>query len=147
MKFLWTNFRALLLKFRAASLLNIAGLAVALAVAIVVAIQVKWDFTYDRGWDNAEKIFTIRRYMHADGRTLGSSSWNWPIEVTRVAPEVESYTLFSNQGNHVFDIPGEDGAPVQHTVLWSKARGGFVQMFQPRIIAGDTTGVFSQPRS
>ena len=145
MKFLWTNFRALLRRFRAASLLNIAGLAVALAVAIVVAIQVRWDFTYDRGWENADKIFTIRRYMHADGLTLGSSTWNWPITATKVAPEIEGYTLISRQGSQVFDIAGEDGAPVQHTVLWSKARGGFVQMFQPKIIAGDTTGVFSEP--
>ncbi len=145
MKFLWTNFRSLLHKFRAASLLNIVGLAVALAVAIVVAIQVRWDFTYDRGWDNAERIFTIRRYMHADGLTLGSSTWDWPGEVMKAAPEVENHTLFAWQGPMVFDVPGPDGTQVQHTVPYMKARGGFVDMFEPQIIAGDTTGVFSEP--
>jgi putative ABC transport system permease protein len=145
MKFLWTNFRSLLAKFRAASLLNIAGLAVALAVAIVVAIQVRWDFTYDRGYENAEKIFTIRRYMHADGLTLGSSTWDWPREITATIPEVENYTLLYRRGEVVIDRPDADGAFVQHTVEYSQVNGGMLEMFSPKIVAGDTTGLFTTP--
>ena len=145
MKFLWTNFRSLLAKFRTASLLNIAGLAVALAVAIVVAIQVKWDFTYDRGYENAEKIFTIRRYMHADGRTIGSSTWDWPRKIMAEIPEVENYTLLQLRGNVVMDRPAPDGTFVQQPVWYTLVNGGFLEMLSPEIISGDTTGLFTTP--
>ncbi len=143
MKFLWTNFRSLLAKFRTASLLNIAGLAVALAVAIVVAIQVKWDFTYDRGYTNAKRIFTYERYQQTDGTAFMTLNMQWPQKMLDEIPEVEAFTLVWSPREMPVDRMEADGSYVQYRINHTPVRADFFKVFTPEIIAGETTGLFT----
>lgn len=55
------NFLYLLRHHKAAALLNLAGLTVALASFMLIVMQVDYDLGYDRQYENADRIFRIER--------------------------------------------------------------------------------------
>ena len=61
MKYLFHNFINTLRHYKASSLLNIFGMAVAFAAFYVILTQVRWGMTYNQGLPDGERIFVITR--------------------------------------------------------------------------------------
>ena len=61
MKYLFHNFINTLRHYKASSLLNIFGMAVAFAAFYVILTQVQWGFTYNKGIEDGERIFLMTR--------------------------------------------------------------------------------------
>ena len=61
MKYLFHNFINTLRHYKASSLLNIFGMAVAFAAFYVILTQVQWGFTYNQGLSDGERIFVMTR--------------------------------------------------------------------------------------
>ena len=59
MKYLFHNFINTLRHYKASSLLNIVGMAVAFAAFYVILSQAKWGLTYNQGIDDDDRIFLI----------------------------------------------------------------------------------------
>lgn len=55
------NFITSLKRFSVASALNIVGMAVAFATAYLILVQLCYDFTFNRGIANADRIFVIEK--------------------------------------------------------------------------------------
>lgn len=59
---IWMNIRC----YRLSSLLNIAGLAIAIAVAYTMLVQVNYDFSYNRGIKDAGRLFRVEHKFIQD---------------------------------------------------------------------------------
>ena len=59
MKTILRNFLSVLRRFKMATFLNVAGLAVAFAAFIVILIQVNYERSFDRCHPTAERVFRV----------------------------------------------------------------------------------------
>ncbi|MDR2010094.1 MAG: ABC transporter permease [Bacteroidales bacterium] len=147
MKTIFKNFIHLLSKFRTSSIFNILGLSVALVVFFIVLMQVHYDFTFDRGYTNSNKIFQFNRYYLEDGEEETSTNINFQIPefLKESFPEIENYCMLSNWGSSEFDILKEDDFVETYNIPFIRSTPGFWKVFSPEIIYGDTTAIFSAP--
>ena len=88
-------------RFKTATLLNLAGLAVAFAALFLFLTQVKYSASYNRGIPHAERIMRVEAMMNG-------ASWNTNccvplLEMMMEMPEVESGTMFA-YWNHKSEI-------------------------------------------
>ena len=68
MKYIFHNFINTLRHYKASSLLNIFGMAVAFAAFYVILTQVRWGMTYNQGLPDGERIFVMTRpYLDKEG--------------------------------------------------------------------------------
>ncbi|MDR1436640.1 MAG: hypothetical protein LBI65_00835 [Candidatus Symbiothrix sp.] len=144
MKYFFGNFFHVLKAFRTSSAINIAGLSAALIVFFVVLMQVHYDFTYDRGYRNADRIAQINMYDKNTGNTLFYVNFQIPALISERIPETGAYCLldyFSREES--FDVDKGGIAPEIHKIPYIRTTSGFLKVFTPEIIAGDTTGIFS----
>ncbi|MDR3339433.1 MAG: ABC transporter permease [Candidatus Symbiothrix sp.] len=144
------NFLFVLKRFTTSSLINILGLSVALIVFFVVLLQVYYDFTFDRGYTNADKIVQFNIFQSDENETGISTNINFqiPAQINDRLPEVEAFCMLYNAGEGAFDIDKEgDNVPETHQMRNIYATQGFWKVFSPKILWGDTTGIFSAPGS
>ena len=88
-------------RFKTATLLNLAGLAVAFAALFLFMTQVKYSANYNRGIPHAERIMRVEAMMNG-------AHWNTNccvplLEMMMEMPEVESGTMFA-YWNHKSEI-------------------------------------------
>ena len=93
----------MLRKFTTSSIINIAGLSVALLVFFVVLIQVHYDLTYDRGYKNADRIAQFYVDFGRDSWvTLDYVNQQDPFETQQKVPELKSLCLVNGIGQGLF---------------------------------------------
>ncbi|MDR3219185.1 MAG: ABC transporter permease [Dysgonamonadaceae bacterium] len=140
------NFLFVLKRFTASSVINILGLSVALIVFFVVLMQVYYDFTFDRGYTDADKIVQFNIFQD-DGKGVGITTnvnFQIPAQISDRLPEVEVYCMLSNWGEESFDVDKEgSNSPETHSIRQIRTTQGFWSVFSPEILSGDTTGIFS----
>jgi putative ABC transport system permease protein len=141
------NFLFVLKRFKTSSVINILGLSVALTVFFVVLMQVHYDFTYDRGYANADKIAMFYMIKDDGSESNGSTSINLhiPAQINDRLPEVEAYCSLSYMEEEPFDVDRRHAAPQTFRLRYLCATPGFTDVFTPEILAGDVTGVFEAP--
>ncbi|MCC8155368.1 MAG: ABC transporter permease, partial [Tannerellaceae bacterium] len=59
MKTITRNFLSVLRRFKMATVLNLLGLTVAFAAFMVILIQVKYEYSYDRTYSTADRIYRV----------------------------------------------------------------------------------------
>ena len=92
MKYLFHNFINTLRHYKASSLLNIFGMAVAFAAFYVILTQVQWGFTYNRDIKDGDRIYVMAKPSFGGGRDLITSFCRPMAEqVLAECSEVESY--------------------------------------------------------
>ena len=139
------NFLFVLKRFKTSSIINIAGLSVALMVFFVVLIQVYYDFTYDRGYRNADRIAEFNIYNFDDGTTKPWINFQISAMLSSSLPEVEAYCLCVNWEKEKFDINKGNNLTVTSEISISRTTQGFWKVFTPDVILGDTSHIFSSP--
>ncbi|MDR2148154.1 MAG: FtsX-like permease family protein [Tannerella sp.] len=145
MNTLFSNFLHVLKRFKTSSVINIVGLSVALMVFFVVLLQVYYDFTYDKGYRNADKIVQFNQYSPDDDAVDLTINFQIPALISSRMPEVEAYCMFWNSENMMFDVDKGNEMPETHEIPYIRTTQGFLKVFSPEIIMGDTTGIFSSP--
>jgi len=141
------NFIFILNRFKTSSIINIVGLSAALIVFFVVLMQVYYDFTFDKGYRNADRIAQLNIYDFNDGSTSRNTDIQIPFNISSHFPEVEGYCICDfTRGEQLCDIIDNGNiTPQTHEVTIIRTTQGFWQVFTPDIIQGDTTGIFSSP--
>ncbi len=93
-KIAWRN----LLRNKVFSLINISGLASGLACFILIALYVADELSYDRVYNDAERIYRINSDMVFGGNKLHLAVTSDPMGPTlkRDYPQVEEYVRFYN---------------------------------------------------
>jgi putative ABC transport system permease protein len=141
------NFLFILKRFKTSSVINILGLSVALIVFFVVLMQVHYDFTYDRSYANADKIVQFNIFQNEKGKSSYGTNVNSqiPAQINDRLPEVETYCLLTYWGNEPFDVDKNNVAPETYQLPYARVTQGFLKVFAPEILSGDTTAVFVTP--
>ncbi len=117
MNYLFRNFGSVLRQFTTSSMINIAGLSVALLVFFVVLIQVHYDLTYDRGYKNADRIAQFYVDFGRDSWvTLDYVNQQDPFETQQKVPELKSLCLVNDNGETAIDLDTEGGMPQTYQV-------------------------------
>lgn len=65
MKYIFINFINTLRRYKASSLLNIVGMAVAFAAFYIILTQVVWGFSFNKGLEDDDRIFLM---VYTDGK-------------------------------------------------------------------------------
>lgn len=145
MKTILRNFSYVLRRFRLATFLNVAGLAVAFAAFLIIMMQIDYEWNFDRCHSTADRVFRVDR-MRGEKDLFG------PIvprafanAVFASSPHIEAYTMIS--------LPSTQ--PVYFTVGEGNDRKGFrenfvlcypdfVKVFDLKLIEGDA-GCLADP--
>ena len=59
MRYILINFVNTLRHYKASSMLNIFGMAVAFAAFFIIMTQVRWGFTYNQGIEDVDRIYVM----------------------------------------------------------------------------------------
>lgn len=132
MKYVFINFVHTLRRYKASSLLNITGMAVAFAAFYVILTQVRWGFGYNSGVEDADRIFLVQTTSLVDD-SGGQGIWVCcPLaeQMISSAAGVESY------GTGAFPASGDtylyvkEGDKVRHVCAEApKFSKGALSMF------------------
>jgi putative ABC transport system permease protein len=135
------NFLFVLKRFKTSSVINILGLSVAFAVLAVVLIQAKYDFTYDKSYPDAGDIYMQSFYAPGEKTPVFYSNQQMPAEIKAVFPEVQAYCIVDNTPHEIV-IPSSEGEKKIFTENVLTATPGFMDVFAPTVIDGNTAGLF-----
>lgn len=138
MKTILRNFSYVLRRFRLASFLNVAGLAVAFAAFLVIMMQIDYEWNFDRCHSTSDRIYRVDR-MRADVDLFG------PIvprafadAVFASSPHVEAYTLLSMVNTQpLYFTVGEDNDRKGFRENFALCYPGLVKVFDLSILEGD----------
>ena len=115
-------------------------------------MQVWYDFTYDRGYANADKIVQFHIFYDDGGGNFIGTSVNFqiPSQVNNRMPEAEAYCVASHQGEHgeqkeYFDVDKGQTAPETYELPYIRVTQSFLKVFAPEILTGDTADLFTAP--
>ena len=142
---IYKNFFGILKSFKSSSLINIVGLSVALTVLFIVTIQVHYDFTYDKSYKNTDKLNQLNILDGSKGDVILNMNLQLPAHIAQTIPEVERHCSAAIWGEQKFDIGNEANIPETHSLHLTLTTSGFLDVFTPEILSGDTTNIFSQP--
>ncbi len=123
--------------------INILGLAFGLAATILIALYVLDETSYDKQWDNADRIYRINSQTFSVGAGFSPrSATAMPVmpAMQRFFPDViETGTRFMTLDSeiHVGDQLFEETA--------TRVDPGFLDMFQLELVAGDLEAALSDP--
>ncbi len=132
-------------KFLVPSVLNVIGLAVAFASSFVIATQVVYDYTYDRGIEDHDKIFR----MEVTGALFDECS---PIickpasDIIGHQPHVLSYSAaeWSWTDQLSIEIESQGGYERIQNIGFVMGFGDFLSTFSPQMISGNAADL-AQP--
>lgn len=99
---IWMNIRC----YRLSSLLNIAGLAIALAAAYTMFVQVNYDFNYNSDIKDAERLFRVEHNIVGDGEWAYFFATPFARILVMDNPTVEGYHfgyLHNRDVDHTFE--------------------------------------------
>ncbi len=145
MKYFFSNFLNVLKQFKSSSFINIIGLSVALIVFFIVLIQAYYDFTYDKSYKNASEIAQFNILDGNSGFVYPNINFQIPALISERIPEVKSHCMVASWGTRVFDIDKGSAQPEVYKINYTPVTPAFMEIFQPEILLGDTTNIFSSP--
>ncbi len=135
---LFRNFLNTLRRYKAASLLNIIGLGIAFAAFAVILMQVHYDLTYDRFHPNADRIFRVENKLYEDEYHMPVNARPYARVVMKASPGIKRGGLYASWDSYSISVEGSD----EDTVFeqgWTYYTPDILQMFDFRILSGDTT--------
>jgi putative ABC transport system permease protein len=152
MRLILHNFLFVLKRFKTSSILNILGLAVAFAVFFISIVQTYYDFGYNRNFKNADNIYLYTLCRSSDVFRNKELSVQQLKEFADRHPEILNYCYIQKMWDS-YAIHDSTGVPVNFIynvpIILSREGAGesFVNVFKPKIIAGDAATAFIPGRA
>lgn len=139
MKIAFKNFITTLKRFKVASLLNIAGLALAFAAFYIIMAQVYSAFTYNGSIKDNERIYMISPYSEMLGRYNENAPNPVSYETAEALPVVESIASMAwyESPTHVW-INGNGNGYEKFKCGVTKCNSTLLDVFSFGIVAGNT---------
>lgn len=108
MKTLLLNFVSILRRFKAATFLNIAGLAVAFAAFLLIMMQIEYEWNFDRCHPTSDRIVRVDRFRGDDADMFAAILPRAFADVVFASsPHIEAATLIVPPWNDVYITIGE----------------------------------------
>ncbi|WP_300854697.1 ABC transporter permease [uncultured Alistipes sp.] len=142
MKIAFKNFLTTLRRYKASSLLNVAGLTMAFTAFYVIMVQVWWELGYNRSIPDAERIYLVAPtdFWDENGSTFTPQSPRPTGErLIELSPEIEAggplRAWFNTQPAWIM----RGGQYVQMPLKIITASTGFLETMRATAAAGDLT--------
>lgn len=138
MRTLFENMLRFLVRFKAATLLNIIGMSVAFASFMIIMAQVRYDLTFDTGYANSGKLYRVDMW-----NTNGSQEYDGMLspfliqEISQSSPDIRQLAFADGQaGEASFFDPqqGNDNLFVEPMVM---ASASLPELFGLQWVEGD----------
>jgi putative ABC transport system permease protein len=139
MKLLIKNIIILLTRFRMSSILTITGLAVAYAVFYMIVVQAHYDFSFDRNFEKSNSIFLYSRIIPNVDFLRTKTNVIEANELLAKYSEIKNVCyLYHGFLDERFDIKDDGIIKIENvSIPLTYTNAGFVDIFQPKILAGD----------
>ena len=137
MKTIIRNFLSVLRRFKMATALNVAGLAVAFAAFIVILIQINFDRTFDRCHPTSGRIFRVDLTIPGTFGTILPRAF---VEaVIQSSPHIEAGTLLTPSfgQNGVYLSVDRNGQPFGFKEIVTTCHASLPKIFAFPIVEGD----------
>lgn len=142
MKTLIRNFSHTFRRFFTASILNILGLSIAFASFFVIMTQVDYDYNFNKGYKDYEKIFRIEINPNPDS--------GWQLWTPRpLCEQLQSASPYIKSISQVESYQSEDEYEVNGNLFKTTTCtgfGNFLEIFQPEMINGSADAL-NQPKT
>ncbi len=117
------------------SLLNIIGLAVGMTVFILIAVYVQYELSFDKHFDNADRIYRVVR----DGRAFTPAALGSALRGD--LPEVESVARFMQRSNTLVSL--EQNNFLEDEFYWADRE--MFEVFSIPFLSGDPKTALNDP--
>ena len=137
MKTIIRNFINVLIRFKVATFLNVAGLAVAFAAFIVILIQINFERTFDRCHPTSGRIFRVDLTIPGTFGTILPRAF---VEaVIQSSPHIEAGTLLTPSfgQNGVYLSVDRNGQPFGFKEIVTTCHASLPKIFAFPIVEGD----------
>ena len=135
MKTILRNFLSVLRRFKMATFLNVAGLAVAFAAFIVILIQVNYERSFDRCHPTAERVFRVE--LETPG-TFGLILPRGFVEtVIQSSPHIEAGSLIYPYNSAIYFSVMESGEKIGYREPVYTCNPEITRVFDFPILEGD----------
>ena len=135
MKTILRNFLSVLRRFKMATFLNVAGLAVAFAAFIVILIQVNYERSFDRCHPTAERVFRVE--LETPG-TFGLILPRGFVEtVIQSSPHIEAGSLIYPYNSAIYFSVMENGEKIGYCEPVYTCNPEITRVFDFPILEGD----------
>ena len=142
MKTLIRNFSHTFRRFFTANILNILGLSIAFASFFVIMTQVDYDYNFNKGYKDYEKIFRIEINPNPDS--------GWQLWIPRpLCEQLQSASPYIKSISQVESYQSEDEYEVNGNLFKATTCtgfGNFLETFQPEMINGSADAL-NQPKT
>jgi putative ABC transport system permease protein len=136
-----------LLRQKAFSFINIAGLALAMAACLLIMQYVRFEWSYDGFHGKGSRIYRVRMDRYMNGEFQYKSAKTYPNVGSRLkadVPGVEEFVrLLPEEG--VLSIPQTETVFQEDRILFADA--SFFEVFSLKLMAGDATKALSAPNA
>lgn len=134
-----------LIKQKFFSIINIFGLAVSVAICIVISLFVFDELSYDRHFENSDRIYRFNSDVKFGGNDMKLSVMPAPLADAMLNdyPEVEASTRLRSWGSWL--VRKDEESIKEHNVIWADST--FFSVFSIPIIHGDAKTALSEPNS
>lgn len=132
-------------KFKAYSLINIAGLAIGLACCLLIMLYVQHELTYDRHHEHADRIYRIAADIYFGGNHLRMATAPAPMAPTMVNdfPEVLQSVRFRGQGSFLVKAQAMGQNFKEERVIFADST--LFEVFTMPMLAGDPETALRDP--
>jgi putative ABC transport system permease protein len=130
----FTNFVHVLKRFKASSLLNLAGLTVALASFFIIAAQVDFEYGQERCHPLADRIYRVELQREADQTAI----LPYPLTqaVIRSSPQVEAGSLINPFLDRFYITVEKDGQPEGFRETFVTCNADITRIFHFKMLEG-----------
>src|SRR6478736_3676094 len=128
-----------ILRHKAYSILNIAGLAIGMACSILILLWVQNELSYDRFNTNAEQLYRLT--CNAGDFKAAVSPAGMAEGLQREMPEIKTTVRLSKPSTNLFQV-GERKFEEKRVFF---ADSNFLQVFSYKLIAGNAATAMQRP--
>src|SRR5262245_15934250 len=132
-----------LIKNKAFSLINIAGLALGVAACLFILQYVVFELSFDRFHKDADRIYRVANDRFQNGDLVQHGTITYPTigpALKEDYQEVESYTRIEPRGNTILRLEANTLKPE-----FINADEHFLEVFSYPMLAGDRTNCLKDP--
>ncbi|HEY5825208.1 MAG TPA: ABC transporter permease [Cyclobacteriaceae bacterium] len=136
-----------LLRNRSYSILNIAGLSVAVAASLIITLFVVHELSYDRYNDKADRIYRLDYEVqfgnnHAYMPRTPAITSRW---LQQDYPEIESSVRFLSYGTYLVKSEQNSESIKEQNVIWTDST--FFNIFSVKVLEGNPATALAHPGS
>jgi putative ABC transport system permease protein len=145
LKHYWNSALRNLLRYKLFTSINIVGLSLSIAVFLALTGYVKYQFSFDKFYENGDRIFRVDYYEYQGGQPVIQTARTHDraaLLLHEYAPEVEAVARIYHEKAYVFT---EDVKIVDQDMLF--ADSSFFKVFDVKILSGSSEKALIAPHS